>query len=170
MAYELDAAAQGRLGEYFAEIGEVLANKCRRASFAIYAMGLLGAAERKSAEPIAALASANPATCEPMHHRLLRFLRDSAWDDRAVRRVAARHALDAMTAEEPIRTWVIDDTGFPKQGTHSVGVHRQYSGTLGKVGNCQVAVSLSVATRSAHMPIDFALYVPESWASDPALR
>jgi SRSO17 transposase len=170
MAYELDTDAQRRLGEYFAEIGEVLGNKCRRASFAMYAMGLLGASERKSAEPIAATASADPATCEPVHHRLLRFLRDSPWNDRDVRRVAARHALEAMTAEEPIRTWVIDDTGFPKQGEHSVGVQRQYTGTTGKISNCQIAVSLSVATRSTHTPIDFALYLPESWTSDPARR
>src|SRR5918996_401952 len=64
-----------------------------------------------------------------------------------------------MTAElEPDPAWVVDDTGFPKQGTHSVGVERQYSGTLGKTGNCQVAVSLSVATRTDHLPTDFALY------------
>ena len=75
-----------------------------------------------------------------------------------------------MSAEEPIRTWIIDDTGFPKQGTHSVGVQRQYTGTTGKVCNCQVAVSLSVATRSAHVPIDFALYLPEGWAGDPVRR
>jgi SRSO17 transposase len=170
MAYELDADAKRRLGEYFGEVGVALSNKCRRASFAMYAMGLLGSAERKSAEPIAATASADPATCEPMHHRLLRFLRDSPWSDRDVRRIAARHALDAMTAEEPIRTWIVDDTGFLKQGTHSVGVHRQYTGTSGKVCNCQVAVSLSVATRSAHVPIDFALYLPEGWTADPARR
>jgi SRSO17 transposase len=170
MAYELDADAKRRLGDYFGDVGAALGNKCRRASFAMYAMGLLGSAERKSAEPIAATASADPATCEPVHHRLLRFLRDSPWNDRAVRRIAARHALEAMTAEEPIRTWIVDDTGFPKQGTHSVGVQRQYTGTTGKVCNCQVAVSLSVATRSAHVPIDFALYLPEGWAGDPVRR
>jgi SRSO17 transposase len=170
MVYQLDVEGQRRLVEYFEEIGDALGNKCRRSSFAVYAMGLLGNAERKSAEPIAATATADPATCEPAHHRLLRFLRDSPWRDREVRRIAARHALDAMTAEEPIRTWIIDDTGFPKQGTHSVGVQRQYTGTTGKISNCQIAVSLSVATRSAHVPIDFALYLPESWTSDPARR
>ena len=170
MGYELDAAAQGRLDGYFSAIGIVLKNKTRRTSFAMYAMGLLGSAERKSAEPIAALAAADPVTCEATHHRLLRFLRDSPWSDRDVRLVAARHALEAMTQEEPIRTWIIDDTGFLKQGTHSVGVHRQYTGSAGKITNCQVAVSLSVATRSAHMPIDFALYLPEKWTKDAARR
>lgn len=170
MAYELDAGAQSRLNEYFSAVGDVLKNKTRRASFATYAMGLLGSAERKSAEPIAALASMDVKACEPGHHRLLRFLRDSPWSDREVRRVAAKHAIDAMTVEEPIQTWIVDDTGFLKQGTHSVGVQRQYTGSAGKVANCQIGVSLSIATRSAHVPIDFELYLPESWTSDPARR
>lgn len=170
MGYELGADGQGRLDGYFAKIGQALNNKTRRASFAMYAMGLLGSAERKSAEPIAATASADVQMCEPVHHRLLRFLRDSPWSDREVRRVAARYAIEAMTREEPIRTWIIDDTGFLKQGTHSVGVQRQYTGSAGKIANCQIAVSLSVATRSAHVPIDFALYLPEKWTDDAKLR
>lgn len=170
MSYETDAASELRLREFFAEIGVALNNKTRRASFATYAMGLLSSADRKSAEPIASMAAADPATCEPHHHRLLRFLRDSPWNDREVRRVAARHAIDAMTREEPLRTWIIDDTGFLKQGTHSVGVQRQYTGSAGKITNCQVAVSLSVATRSAHVPIDFSLYLPESWTSNDSRR
>jgi len=170
MGYKLEAEGEGRLASFFSKIGDALQNKTRRASFALYAMGLLGSAERKSAEPIAATASADEATCEPTHHRILRFLRDSPWTDRDVRQVAAKHGIAAMTEQEPLRTWIIDDTGFLKQGTHSVGVQRQYTGSAGKVTNCQVAVSLSVATRSAHLPIDFALYLPESWTSDPALR
>ena len=150
MGYEFDADAQGRLRGYFSEIGQELNNKTRRASFATYALGLLGSADRKSAEPIAATATADPVECEPAHHRLLRFLRDSPWADRPVRRVAARYAIAAIAREEPIRTWIVDDTGFLKQGTHSVGVQRQYTGSAGKITNCQVAVSLSVATRSAH--------------------
>jgi SRSO17 transposase len=97
-------------------------------------------------------------------------LRDSPWNDREVRRVAAKHAIDAMTIEEPIETWIIDDTGFLKQGKHSVGVQRQYTGSAGKIANCQLGVSLSIATRSAHVPIDFELYLPESWTSDAARR
>jgi SRSO17 transposase len=88
-----------------------------------------------------------------------------------VRRVAARYAVAAMSARgEAVTTWVIDDTGFLKQGTCSVGVQRQYTGSAGKIANCQVGVSLSVATRTEHLPIDFALYVPSSWADDPARR
>ncbi len=170
MGYELDAGGRSRLDEYFSAIGVALDNKTRRASFATYAMGLLGGADRKSAEPIAAIASADPGTCEPAHHRLLRFLRDSPWSDREVRRIAAKHAIDAMTTGDPIQTWIIDDTGFLKQGTHSVGVQRQYTGSAGKIANCQLGVSLSVATRSAHVPIDFELYLPESWTCSAARR
>lgn len=170
MGYEMDASAQSRLAGYFSAIGVALDNKTRRASFATYAMGLLGSADRKSAEPIAAIASADAVECEPAHHRLLRFLRDSPWSDRDVRRVAATHAIEAMAAEEPIQTWIVDDTGFLKQGKHSVGVQRQYTGSAGKIANCQLGVSLSVATRSAHVPIDFELYLPESWTDDAARR
>jgi SRSO17 transposase len=72
--------------------------------------------------------------------------------------------------KEAVTTWIIDDTGFLKQGNCSVGVQRQYTGSAGKIANCQVGVSLSVATRTEHMPIDFALYLPSSWTEDPARR
>lgn len=170
MSYELDAEAQGRLGKYFSTIGQLLNNKKRRESFAIYAMGLLGSAERKSAEPLAAAASGDPSECDAQHQRLLHFLGGSSWDDRAVRREAARYAIEALEAHERVRTWIIDDTGFLKQGKHSVGVQRQYTGSAGKVANCQIGVSLSVATQSAHVPIDFELYLPETWTSDWSRR
>jgi SRSO17 transposase len=170
-----DAEAQRRLGEFFSEIGGVLDDKgsCgkrRQASFAIYAMGLLSSAERKSAEPIAALACPEPAGVDRQHQRLIHFLADSPWSDRSVRRVAARYAVSALTAQEAIEASIIDDTGFLKQGHHSVGVQRQYTGTAGKITNCQIGVSLSLATRSQHVPIDFELYLPECWANDPVQR
>lgn len=168
--YEFDGEAERRLEEFLSEIGEKLNNKTRRAAFATYALGLLGSAERKSVEPIAAREARDERDCEPHHHRLLRFLRDSPWEDGPVRQFAAQYALKAMTQSERIRTWVIDDTGFLKQGKHSVGVQRQYTGSAGKVTNCQVAVSLSVATGSAHVPIDFELYLPKRWLDDPAAR
>ena len=75
-----------------------------------------------------------------------------------------------MTEREPVTTWVLDDTGLLKQGTQSVGVQRQHTGTAGKTTNCQVSVGLSVATHSAHLPIDFELYLPKSWTDDPKRR
>ncbi|HET9622110.1 MAG TPA: transposase, partial [Kofleriaceae bacterium] len=95
---------------------------------------------------------------------------DSAWDDHAVRLVAARYALAQMTQLALPWAWIIDDTGFLKQGTHSVGVQRQYTGSAGKIANCQVGVSLSIATPQDHVAVDFELYLPTSWANDTARR
>ena len=111
-----------------------------------------------------------PELVDAAHQRLTYFTRGAEWSDRDVRREAARYALAAMTARGPVTDWIIDDTGFPKQGTHSVGVQRQYSGTIGKIGNCQVAASLTIATRTEHVPVDFALYLPQSWTDNPARR
>lgn len=168
--FVIDAGGKRRLSDFFAGVGAELGNKKRRASFAAYAMGLLGDGERKSMEPIAARACAEPAEMDACHQRLGHFLTDSKWSDRGVRRFAARHALAAMTETDPVEAWIIDDTGFLKQGTHSVGVQRQYTGSAGKVTNCQVGVSLTVATRSEHLPVDFELYLPESWTDDAARR
>jgi len=86
---------------------------------------------------MAARACPNPEGVNAAHERLTYFTRGAEWSDRDVRREAARYALAAMTAREPVTDWIIDDTGFPKQGTHSVGVQRQYSGTIGKIANCR---------------------------------
>jgi SRSO17 transposase len=170
MTQFLDDAGIGRLEGYFDAIGNVLGDERRRASFAMYAMGLLGDGERKSVEPIAARASGDPIEAERAHDRLLHFMTDSNWSDREVRMTAAREALSAMTAREPVLAWVVDDTGQIKQGRHSVGVQRQYTGTSGKITNCQIAVSLSVTTKTEHVPVDFELYLPKSWTGDAARR
>ncbi len=82
---------------------------------------------------------------------------------------AVSHAvLPLMTARRPVTAWIVDDTGFPKKGRHSVGVARQYCGQLGKQDNCQVAASLSVATAEASLPIAWRLYLPQDWAADAA--
>ena len=163
-------AAVRRLGDFFERIGAILGNASRQASFAMYAMGLLGDGERKSVEPIAARACADPEKADALHQRLLHFSLDAKWSDRDVRREAARYVVSAMQEREPIQTWIVDDTGFLKQGKHSVGVQRQYTGSAGKITNCQIGVSLSVTTRAEHAPIDFQLYLPASWANDPARR
>lgn len=170
MGYEFDAQGEQRLDGYISRLGEVLGHKKKREAFALYVTGLLSNLERKSVEPIAALVCPDPDKVDPMHQKLLHFQTTAIWDDRAVRLSAARYAIDALTEREGVRVWIIDDTGFIKQGEHSVGVQRQYTGSAGKVTNCQVGVSLTVATPTAHLPVDFELYLPQSWALDPARR
>jgi SRSO17 transposase len=158
------------MGEYLSEVGNILRNKRRRESFAMYAMGLMGDGERKSCEPIAARACGDPHLVDAYHQRLTYFLGESVWSDHDVRRYCAGYALAEMTKRESVQAWIVDDTGFLKQGKHSVGVQRQYTGSAGKITNCQIGVSLSVTTRSEHVPIDFELYLPHSWTEDPARR
>jgi SRSO17 transposase len=166
MAYGLDGNGQRRLDEYFSAIGGVLGRRDRRESFALYALGLFGEGERKSIEPIAARVCGDASRCRAVHDQLLHFVGVSPWSDGDVRQLSAGYALAALRMREPIEDWIVDDTGFPKQGTKSPGVQRQYSGTLGKVGNCQLAVSVTVATRTKHLPIDMDLYLPTSWTDD----
>jgi SRSO17 transposase len=170
MSFKMTPDVHARMHEFFdTRIGQYLTDK-QRESFAIYAQGLIGDGERKSVEPIAARATGKPRECKHMHDRLLYFIGRSAWSDRLVRREAAWYAIEGLQASEPVTTWILDDTGFLKQGTHSVGVQRQYTGSAGKTANCQIGVSLCVATRTAHVPIDFELYLPKSWAEDPVRR
>jgi len=166
----VDADGQLRLVAYLDQLGEILNNKCRRASFATYAVGLLTEGERKSMEPIAARACGDPAQVDAAHHRLQHFITDSDWSDVDIRRAAAQYGLEAMVGEECVQTWIVDDTGFIKQGSHSVGVQRQYTGSAGKTTNCQLGVSLTLATQTRHLPVDFELYLPRCWAEDARRR
>lgn len=168
--YQLNAEGEQRLAEFVDRIGEVLGHRSRKESFAIYALGLLGDAERKSVEPIAARACPDPQRVDAMHQKLLHFVGVSDWQDIEVRRTATRYALPMLMQHDPVSTWVIDDTGVMKQGSHSVGVQRQYTGTVGKIANCQIAVALSVTTRRDHLPIDLDLYLPRSWTDDRGRR
>jgi SRSO17 transposase len=120
----------------------------------VYVRGLLSTNERKNAARIATQLPDGEVQA------LQQFIGQSPWEWAPLRQQLAQR----MTRElQPVAAWVVDDTGFPKKGTHSVGVARQYSGTLGKVGNCQVAVSLHYATDDAAVPLDFQLYLPEEW-------
>jgi len=170
MAQELDTAATKRLEQYIARLGTHLKDHRKRESFAIYAFGILGESGRKSVEPIAALACCDPERTKNMHDKLLHFVGRSEWSDEAVRLEAARYVSEELARREQVTTWVVDDTGFLKQGKHSVGVQRQYTGSAGKITNCQVGVSLEIATPTQHAPIDFELYLPESWTNDPVRR
>ena len=156
-----------RMEEFVGTIGATLSVPQRR-RFAEYAQGLLLPGERKSMEPLAA--RLDPEHAMARYKTFQRFISVSSWDDHAVRHAGFRFAERALLRGKPPLAWLVDDTGFPKQGKHSVFVQRQYSGTLGKVGNCQIGVSLSVCTEDQSLPLDFELYMPEKWAKDRARR
>lgn len=163
---ELDGAC---LEAFLDGVGEILGRASRRASFASYAIGLLGEGDRKSMEPIAIRVCGGVEHADAAHQRVNHFI-NADWSDREVRRYTTRYAIEQMLQAGAIRSWIVDDTGFLKQGKHSVGVQRQYTGSAGKVANCQLGVSLVVATEHDHLPIDFELYLPKSWAEDPQRR
>jgi SRSO17 transposase len=129
-----------------------------------YCIGLMMPVARKSVEPIAAITA--PERTAAQHQSLLHFVGEGRWSDEKVLAKARAMALPRIERHGPIEAWIIDDTGFPKQGRHSVGVARQYCGQLGKQDNCQVAVSLSIANRHASLPVAYRLYLPQEWAQD----
>ena len=133
-----------------------------------YCTGLLLPGERKSVEPMAARLA--PENVRRMHQSLHHVVADAPWSDEEVLRAVRNYVLPAMQKKGPVVCWVVDDTGFPKKGSHSVGVTRQYCGQVGKQENCRVAVSLSVATWTSSLPVAWRLYLPEIWASDPQKR
>ena len=111
-----------------------------------------------------------PERTSAQHQSLLHFVGKGGWSDEKPLAKVREMALPAIERHGPIEAWIIDDTGFPKKGTHSVGVARQYCGQLGKRDNCQVAVSLSLANAQASLPVAYRLYLPQAWASDGARR
>jgi SRSO17 transposase len=153
------AAIRGRLEAFAADVFESLPRKDQRARGECYLRGLMLDGRRKSVEPIAARLGGE-VHYQALHH----FVAVSPWDWRPVRRRLAARLVGAL---EPT-AWAVDDTGFPKDGTHSVGVQRQYCGTLGKTANCQLGVSVNAVTEQASCPLDWRLFVPESW-DDPAM-
>src|SRR3954468_10768612 len=161
-------ASEQRLQEYLSRLTAVLGHADRKARLLGYCTGLLLPGERKSVEPMAA--RLDPAQVPSLHQALHHFVATAAWRDEAVLTAVREQVLPALTRHGPVTAWIIDDTGFPKKGKHSVGVARQYCGQLGKQENCRVAVSLSVANEWASLPVAFELYLPEDWAGDPARR
>jgi SRSO17 transposase len=162
------AGWEERFDDYVGRLGDVLGHADRRGPLRSYATGLLLPGERKSVEPMAA--RVDPARVGAAHQSLHHFVAKAAWDDAALLRAVRDHALPALLERGPVRAWIVDDTGLPKKGKLSVGVARQYCGQLGKRDNCQVAVTLSVATEHASLPVAYRLYLPEAWAGDPARR
>jgi SRSO17 transposase len=133
-----------------------------------YCTGLLLPGERKSVEPMASRLA--PDNIRRMHQSLHHLVADAPWNDQEMLEEVRQQVLPAMQKHGPVVAWIIDDTGFPKQGKHSVGVARQYCGPLGKSDNCQVAVSLSVSTWNSSLPIAWRLYLPEEWCQDAERR
>ena len=154
------AAIRGRLEAFADDIFESLPRKDQRARGECYLRGLMLEGRRKSVEPMAQ--RLGDVHYQALHH----FVATSPWDWRPVRRRLAERLVAAL---EPT-AWAVDDTGFPKDGDHSVGVQRQYCGTLGKTANCQLGVSVNAVTEQASCPLDWRLFLPESWEGDTSRR
>jgi len=151
--------------KYVGALAETLRHADRVEPLGDYCRGLMLSGDRKSVEPMAALVAPRRASAkhQSMHH----FVAQAAWSDAALLAAALHEVRPALG---PIEAWIVDDTGYPKKGQHSVGVARQYCGQLGKQDNCQVAVSVSVANERASLPIGYQLYLPREWADDAARR
>ncbi len=157
-----------RFAAYVEGLANVIGHADRAGPLRDYCTGLMLPGERKSVEPMAAKTA--PGRTAAQHQSLLHFVGVASWSDEKVLAKVREMVLPSMTRRGPIEAWIIDDTAFPKQGTHSVGVQHQYCGQLGKEANCQVAVSLSIANHSASLPVAYRLYLPKDWVEDEARR
>ncbi|MFJ8053812.1 IS701 family transposase [Streptomyces luteogriseus] len=146
------SACRARLEEFAGEVFTPLARADQRVKGGLYLRGLLLDGRRKSMQPMAGRLGVD-------HQQLQQFMTTSTWQVEAVRARLARRAVAVVRPQ----VWVVDDTGFPKDGVSSPAVARQYSGTLGKVGNCQIGVSVHAASDTASCPLSWRLFVPRSW-------
>jgi SRSO17 transposase len=157
MGVDMDLRAAGdsesRFAGYVEGLVSVIGHADRAGPLRDYCVGLMLPCERKSVEPMAAVTA--PERTAAQHQSLLHFVGNAAWSDERVLAKVREMVLPEVKRHGPIEAWIIDDTGFPKQGRHSVGVARQYCGQLGKQDNCQVSVSLSVANHHASMPVTY---------------
>jgi SRSO17 transposase len=160
--------SESRFSAYVEGLVSVIGHADRAGPLRDYCLGLMMPSERKSVEPMAAITA--PGRTAAQHQSLLHFVGNAAWSDAKVLAKVREMVLPAIERHGPIEAWIIDDTGFPKKGEHSVGVARQYCGQLGKQDNCQVAVSLSIANHHASLPVAYRLYLPEDWAADSKRR
>src|SRR3981189_887110 len=157
-----------RFTGYVEGLVSVIGHADRAGPLRDYCTGLLMPCERKSVEPMAAVTA--PERTAAQHQSLLHFVGEGRGSDEKVLAKVGEMVLPVIERAGPIEAWIIDDTAFPKKGTHSVGVARQYCGQLGKQDNCQVAVSLSVANHHARLPAMYRLYLPQEWAADKKRR
>jgi SRSO17 transposase len=160
--------SESRFARYVEGLTSVIGHADRAVPLRDYCVGLLAADGRKSVEPMAAVTA--PAGVSAQHQKLLHFVANAPWSDERLLAKVRETVVPAIERHGPIEAWIIDDTSFPKQGTHSVGVHHQYCGQLGKQANCQVVVTLSIANHHASLPIAYRLYLPREWAEDAARR
>ncbi|MBI4908444.1 MAG: IS701 family transposase [Acidobacteria bacterium] len=150
-----------RLAAYLDTLATAVGHADRHAPFRNYCKGLLLPCERKSIEPMAALLQ--PDAVQRMRQSLHHFVSQAPWSDDAVLEQVRNQVLPHMQRNGPVVAWIVEDTAFPKQGRHSVGVARQFSSELDKKANCQLAVSLSLATWNASLPVAYRLFLPEQW-------
>jgi SRSO17 transposase len=152
---------------YMAHLSEGLGHADRHAGLRGYCTGLMSPLARKSVEPMAA--QVDPLHARSRHQSLHHFVADANWSDEQMLLRVCQWVVPKMDCSAG-GWWIVDDTAFPKQGRHSVGVARQYCGMLGKQDNCQVAVSVSLACEAASVPVAWRLYLPREWADDEARR
>ena len=152
---------------YVAHLCQGLGHADRHAGLSGYCTGLMLPLSRKSIEPMAA--RVDPLHASARHQALHHFVAKSEWSDATVMAGVRDWVLPWLGLDSGCY-WIIDDTGFPKKGQHSVGVARQYCGQLGKQDNCQVAVSLSLASSQGSLPVAYQLYLPKDWAGDATRR
>jgi SRSO17 transposase len=157
-----------RFAAYVSELTKVVGHADRAGPLRDYCSGLLATEGRRSVEPMAAVTA--PERVSAQHQKLLHFVANAEWSDEHMLAKVRELVLPSMTRQERIEAWIIDDTSFPKKGRHSVGVHHQYCGQLGKQANCQVAVTLSIANHHASLPIAYRLYLPRAWTDDRSRR
>jgi len=157
-----------RFAAYIEGLANAAGHADRHTPLKNYCTGLLLPGERKSVEPMAARLAPN--NVRRMHQSLHHLVADAPWNDEEMLAQVRRDVLPTMQKHGPVVAWSVDDTGFPKQGKHSVGVAWQYCGQIGKHDNCQAAVSLSVSTWNSSLPMAWRLYLPEVWSQDSARR
>jgi SRSO17 transposase len=162
-ALEMPASeVRERLAGFVEQVAGRLPLRRQRENALLYVRGLVEHGGRKSLQPTLFRLEETPARYESLQQ----FLADSPWDPTLLIRACA----ERVAPEIGVTAWIVDDTGIPKDGTHSPGVKRQYSGTLGKIGNCQVAVSAHVVGERGTLPLGWRLYLPEEWCDDRERR